>query len=208
MAQRLKRPNCPKWIFFLEKQLKFSCNYQPLSFCKSFLKSWFRVTRISTIFGTKMVHLTWTKVFWNKPLSLLSSTYWLYLLCKISKNSCSGSRTMAMHHFGDQNGPFAPPKFFFKIINIILIYLLAPFILQNLKKILPTDPELEDVQFLGPKWPISSNENFFRKPVHEPCFFYSCPSTCQKWKSDINLLVKYWWLKNTEISLAESHICL
>ena len=38
----------------------------------------------------------------------------------------------------------------------------------------------EDVQFLGPKWPISPNENCFRKPVHEPCFPYSCLSTCQK----------------------------
>ena len=115
-----------------------------------------------------------------------------------------------------------PPFFFFfflfgKIITIILIYLLVPFIVQNLKEIFPVDPELwgcanpelnEDVQFLGPKWPISPNENCFRKPVHEPCFFYSCLSTCQKSKSDINLLVKYWWLKNTEISLTESHFCL
>ena len=31
-------------------------------------------------------------------------------------------------------------------------------------------------------------------------------STCQKSKSDINLLVKYWRLKNTKISLAESHL--
>ena len=49
----------------------------------------------------------------------------------------------------------------------------------------------EDVQFLGPKRPISPNENFFRKPVNEPCFFHSCLSACQKLKSDINLLVKY-----------------
>ena len=41
---------------------------------------------------------------------------------------------------------------------------------------------------------------FFRKPVHEPCFFYLCLSTCQTSKSDINLLVKYWWLNNTEKS--------
>ena len=41
---------------------------------------------------------------------------------------------------------------------------------------------------------------FFRKPVNEPCVFHSCPSTCQKSMSDINLLVKYWRLKNTEIS--------
>ena len=44
-----------------------------------------------------------------------------------------------------------------------------------------------DAQFLSPKWPISTNENFFRKPVNEPCFFHSCLSTCQKWKPDINL---------------------
>ena len=138
------------------------------------------------------------------------------------------------------------------------MYLLAPFILQNFKKILRADPELwgcaifgpkmahlswtkffwykpllllsstywpfslckilkkffqqiqsyKDVQFLGPKWLISPNENFFRKPVNEPCFFHSCLSTCQKSKSDINLLVKYWRLKNTEISLAESHFWL
>ena len=45
---------------------------------------------------------------------------------------------------------------------------------------------------------------FLRKPVNEPCFFYSCLSACQKSKSDINLLVKYWRLKKTEISLAKS----
>ena len=37
---------------------------------------------------------------------------------------------MRMHHF----------FFFLKIINIILIYLLAPFIVQNFKKILPAYP--------------------------------------------------------------------
>ena len=48
---------------------------------------------------------------------------------------------MRMHHFWPQNGLLAP-KVFWKIINIILIYLLAPFIVQNFKKILPADPEL------------------------------------------------------------------
>ena len=61
-------------------------------------------------------------------------------------------------------------------------------------------------------WPLSlckslkkpsPNENFFRKAVNDPCFFHSCLSTCQKSKPDINLLVKYWQLKNTEISLAK-----
>ena len=47
----------------------------------------------------------------------------------------------------------------------------------------------EDAQILGLKWPISSKENFIRKPVNEPCFFHSC--LCQKLKSDINLLVTF-----------------
>ena len=40
--------------------------------------------------------------------------------------------------------------------------------------------------------------------ANKPCFFHSCLSACHKSKPDINLLVKYWWLKITEISLAES----
>ena len=71
-----------------------------------------------------------------------------------------------------------PPKTIFWKNYIILTYLLALFIVQNFKKILPADP---DAQFLGPKSPISQNENFFRK---------SCLSTSQKSRSDINLSVK------------------
>ena len=40
---------------------------------------------------------------------------------------------------------------------------------------------------------------FFRKPVNKPCFFHSWLSICQKSKPDINILVKYWQLKNSEI---------
>ena len=39
--------------------------------------------------------------------------------------------------------------------------------------------------------PFAQMRIFFKKPVNEPCFFHSCLSTCQKSKSDINLLVKY-----------------
>ena len=60
-----------------------------------------------------------------------------------------------------------PPKIFlWKIINIILIYLLAPFIGQNFNfffKKNPADPELWDAKFLGPKQPISPNETIFQK---------------------------------------------
>ena len=87
-----------------------------------------------------------------------------------------------MHHFWAQNGPFAPKQiFFWKIINII----------QILKTFFQRIPSYEGVQFLGPKWPISRNDNFFRKPVDEHCSLHSCLYTSQKSKSDINLLVKY-----------------
>ena len=110
-----------------------------------------------------------------------------------------------MCHFRVQNGPFVLNKIFLEqTIIITFTYLLAFFVVQKLKNFLQQIQSYEDVPFLGPKWPIFPNENFFRKPVNEPCFFHSCLSTCQKSKLDINLLVKYWRLKNTEISLAES----
>ena len=52
--------------------------------------------------------------------------------------------------------------------------------------------------FWAQNGPFPQMRIFFRKPVNEPCFFHSCLSTCQKSKSDINLLMKYWRLKNTE----------
>ena len=89
-----------------------------------------------------------------------------------------------MHHFWAHNGPFTRNNFFLEnIINIIFIYLLVPFIVQN----------------LGPKWPIWSNESFFRKSVNNRCSFHSWLSTCPKSKSDIDLLMIYWQLKNNEI---------
>ena len=110
-----------------------------------------------------------------------------------------------MCHFRAQNGPFVLNKIFLvQTIIITFIYLLALSTVQNLKKFLQQIQNYEDAQFLGLK-SISPNDKFFRKPVNEPCFFHSCLSTCHKSKSDIYLLVKYWRLKNTEISLAKSH---
>ena len=122
---------------------------------------------------------------------------------KFEKNSYRDPELWGCANFGCA---ICHKKIFFWKINIILIYLLAPLIVQNSKRILPADPELCTI--FGPKWPISPSENFFRKPVNESCFFRSCLSICQKSKSDINILLKYWRLKNTEISLAESHFWL
>ena len=149
------------------------------------------------IFGTKMAHLSWTKILLVQTIIIT----FIYLLALFIVQNLKKFLQWIQSY---EDVPFLGPKwsicskhiFFWKIINIILIYLWAPFIGQNFKEILPADPEL---------WGCAI---FFRKPVNEPCFFHSCLSTYQKSKSDINLLVKYWRLKNTEISLAESHFWL
>ena len=67
------------------------------------------------------------------------------------------------HHFQEQNGSFFLNKnFLAQAVVITFIYLLALFIVQNLKKFLQQIQNYEDVQFLDPIWPISPNENFFR----------------------------------------------
>ena len=53
--------------------------------------------------------------------------------------------------FGPQWSICAKQIFSWKIITIIIIYLLAPFIVQNFKKILPADPELWAWAIYGPK---------------------------------------------------------
>ena len=63
-------------------------------------------------------------------------------------------------------------------------------------------------QFWGQNSPFAQMRIFFRKPVNKPCSFHSSLSTCQKSKSDIHLLMKYWRLKNTEISLAKNYFWL
>ena len=91
-------------------------------------------------------------------------------------------------------------------MNIIFIYLLPPIIVKKFKKILTAGPELWGCTIF---WAINglfaTMRIFFRKPVNNPCSFHSCLSTCQISKSDDDLLKKYWWLKNTEISLAKRH---
>ena len=57
-----------------------------------------------------------------------------------------------VRQFRDQNGPFVLNKnFLVQAIVITFIYLLALFIVQNLKKILTTDPELWRCTILRPK---------------------------------------------------------
>ena len=111
--------------------------------------------------------------------------------------------------FSGSKWPICPEQFFFGTNHYYCFHLpISPFHCAKLKKIYPADPKLWGCSIFGPKMTHLPKWVFFRKSVNEPCFFHSCLSTCQKSKSDINLLVKYWRLKNTEISLAERHFWL
>ena len=84
----------------------------------------------------------------------------LFNVQNFKKNSYC-SRVMRTHHFWIQNGPFVPNDFFFgKIMNIIFIYLLAPFIVKNFYS---RSRVMRMHHFLGHKWLICNNQNFFQK---------------------------------------------
>ena len=64
---------------------------------------------------------------------------------------------MKSHHFQAQNGPLAQNDIFFgKTINLIFMYLFAPFIMQIFKKrSLALIQSYEDVPFSGENGPFA-----------------------------------------------------
>ena len=126
-----------------------------------------------TIFGTEIAHLAWTKTFWQKIHS-----------AKFKEILTADPELWRCTFFGSKIAHLSQTNFFWKFITIILIYLLAPLIGQNLKKSSSSRSRVMRMfKLLGSKWRISPNHNFFRKPVHEPCLLYSCLFTHQKSKS-------------------------
>ena len=133
MASRLKRKNYTKWFFFSRKTTNKILMYLLAPFIlqnfKKILRAHPKLWGCAT-FGPKMAHLSWTKFFWYKPLSLLSSTYWPFSLCKILKNSSCGSTVMRMRNFWAQNGPFPQMRIFsenlfMRLVSFIHAYLHA-----------------------------------------------------------------------------------
>ena len=180
--------------FFLEKQLiKFSCNYWPLSFCK-ILKNFF-----GSIQSYEMCHFraqngpfVMEKKFVQTIIITFIYLLSLFIVQNFKKKFTVDPELWGCPIFGPKMVHLLQTNFFWKIIRIILVYLLVPFILRIRN-------------FWAQNSPFPQMRILFRKSVNEPCFFHSCLSTYQKSKSGIDLLVKYWQLKNTEISLAESH---
>ena len=102
--------------FFSRKAIKFSCTYQPLSFCK-ILKQFLELLQS---------YQDVPNLFWYKPFYYFHLPFWPFIVgpfhcAKLPKKSYSRSKFVRMSHLWVQNGAFAPSKKFFvrKFINII-----------------------------------------------------------------------------------------
>ena len=97
-----------------------------------------------------------------------------------------------MCHFWTQNGSFVLNKIFLvQTIIITFIYLLALFIVQNLKKFLQRIQSYEDVPFLGPKWSICPKQIFFGKLLISFSSTYQPLSLCKILKKFFQRIQSY-----------------
>ena len=84
----------------------------------------------------------------------------------------------------DLDGPFVMNKFFLvQTIIITFIYLLALFIVQNLKKFLQWIQSYDDVPFLDPKWSIYPKQFFFWKNTNITLIYQLVPFIVQNFKT-------------------------
>ena len=84
-------------------------------------------------------------------------------LAKFKKKSYSGSRAMRMRQFWAQNGPFAPNKHFLekKLSKSFSSTYWSLSLCKISKSFLKRIQNYCRAPFLGPKWPICPNGNFF-----------------------------------------------
>ena len=155
MASRLKRSNCPKWIFYSKNNKIFMYLLAPF-----ILQNLKRILRADpefsgcAIFGHKMAHLSWTKFFDTNQYYYFHLLVGPFHCAKFTKTFYSRSKVV------DPKWPICPKPFFWKIFNIIFIELLAPFTVQNFKKILP---ELCGCAIFGHKIAHLPKWEFFQK---------------------------------------------
>ena len=173
--------------FFLEKQLiKFSCTYWPLSFCKILKKF------LGLIQSYEDVPFLGPKWPICHEQNFFGTNHYYYFHLLIGPFHCAKFKKILTADPELQDAPFLGPKWSICLNfggvgrgvgwgNYYHSHLpISPFHCAEFKKIFQRIQSYEDVQFLGPKWPICPNENFFEKPVNEPYFLHSCLPTCQK----------------------------
>ena len=136
--------------------MKFSCTYEPLSFCKFFL----RILELIQSYEDKHHFRDQNSPFVMKK-KIFGTNHYYYFHLPIGPFHCFGQKWSIYLN-----------KFFFGKSLLAFSSTYQPLSLcKILKKVFQQIQSYEDVQFLDPKWSIFPNESFFRKPVHEPCFF-------------------------------------
>ena len=131
---KAKKVKLPQMNLSLKKQLiKFSCTYLSHSFCKILQKFLETINSYEDVpfSGPKWPICPEQIFFGHKTSLLLSSNYWPFTLWKIWKILTADSELWGCNILGPKMVGLPWTIFFLKIINIILIYLLAPFIEQN-----------------------------------------------------------------------------
>ena len=161
---KAKKIKLPQMNFFLKKQLiKFSCTYWLLSFCKILEKLLRPIQSYEDVpFSGPKCPIFYEQIFlgtnhyyyFNLPIGLFHCAKFLKILIE-------DPELWGCAIFGPKMIHLPQANFFLKINSITLIYLLAPFIVQNLKKILPTDPELWGCAIFGPKMAHFPKWEFF-----------------------------------------------
>ena len=130
---KVKKIKLTQMNIFLKKLIKFSCTYWPLSFCKILKKF------LGPIQSYETYH------FWlqNGPFVMnnffFSKNHCYYFHLPICPFHCAKFKKFLQRIQNYEDAPFLGPKwsicpkqnFFWKVITIILVYLLAPFIVQT-----------------------------------------------------------------------------
>ena len=113
MTSRVKRSNCSKWTFFSKSNKMFMYLLAPF-ILQNFKRILCAHPELSgcAIFSDKMVHLSWTNFFCHKPLLFLSSTCWLFLLCKIYNKFLWPIQVVRMPPFSGPKWSICPKQFF------------------------------------------------------------------------------------------------
>ena len=150
---------------------------------------------LNNFFGTNRYY------YFHLPIGLLHCA-------KFKKNLTGDSDLWGCTIFGPKMVHLPFPNFFWKIININLIYLLALFMVQNfIKNSSSRSRVMRMCNFWTQNGPYplmrTFSENLLMSLIS---FIYAYLHA--KNQSQINLLVKYCQLKNAEISLAKSHFWL
>ena len=102
--------------------------------------------------------------------------------------------------FSTPKWPICPEQFFLVQTIITFLYILALFIVQNLKKFLQQIQSSEDAPFLGPKWSICPKQIFFWKIISIILIYLLAPFIVQNFKKilpvDQEMRMHNFWAEN------------